>query len=325
LNASIEAKAVSPEHCPPRPQRDRRDHCAGHHRVRRSGIRPHRGRNLGGRNRGFDESILLALREPGDPTNPIGPAWLEHALLDITALGGYVILSMLVIGVAIDLIAAGKRGTALLVVGAVGSGTLLSETLKFGFARPRPDLVAHLAEVQSASFPSGHAMISAIAYLTLGVLLTRVHKQRRTKIIIMSYAILLTLMIGLSRIYLGVHWPTDVLAGWALGRCVVKPVVARRLAAPAAWDKSEIRHSVRRRSPPCVACLRFALGRFGAGLGLRRLGGLVAPSQDARALEDAVQRVVAFVAGIFVHLAVQRRGTRTRRSTARPTVSGPRP
>jgi undecaprenyl-diphosphatase len=172
---------------------------------------------LEGETRGFDESILLALREPGDPTNPIGPAWLEHALLDITALGGYVILSMLVIGVAIYLIAAGKRGTALLVVGAVGSGTLLSETLKFGFARPRPDLVAHLAEVQSASFPSGHAMISAIAYLTLGVLLTRVHKQRRTKIIIMSYAILLTLMIGLSRIYLGVHWPTDVLAGWALG------------------------------------------------------------------------------------------------------------
>jgi len=172
---------------------------------------------LEGETRGFDESILLALREPGDPTNPIGPAWLEHALLDITALGGYVILSMLVIGVAIYLIAAGKRGTALLVVGAVGSGTLLSETLKFGFARPRPDLVAHLAEVQSASFPSGHAMISAIAYLTLGVLLTRAHKQRRTKIIIMSYAILLTLMIGLSRIYLGVHWPTDVLAGWALG------------------------------------------------------------------------------------------------------------
>ncbi len=170
-----------------------------------------------GEARSFDESLLLALREPGDATNPVGPAWLEHALLDITALGGYVILGMLVIGVAIYLIAAGKRGTALLVVGAVGSGTVLSETLKLGFARPRPDLVAHLAEVQSASFPSGHAMISAITYLTLGVLLARAHKQKRTKIIIMTYAILLTLMIGLSRIYLGVHWPTDVLAGWALG------------------------------------------------------------------------------------------------------------
>lgn len=167
--------------------------------------------------RGFDESVLLALREPGDPSNPIGPAWLEHAFLDITALGGYVVLTLLVAGVAIYLLAAGKRGTALLIVGAVVSGTLLSEGLKLGFARPRPDLVAHLAEVQSASFPSGHAMISAITYLTLGVLLTRVHERRRTKFIAMTYAIILTLMIGLSRIYLGVHWPTDVLAGWALG------------------------------------------------------------------------------------------------------------
>ena len=172
---------------------------------------------LDGEARGFDEWVLLSLREPGDPSNPIGPAWLEHALVDITALGGYIVLGMLVIGVAIYLIAAGKRGTALLVVGAVGSGTVLSETLKLGFARPRPDLVSHLADVQSASFPSGHAMISAIAYLTLGVLLTRTHKQRRTKFLIMTYAITLTLMIGASRVYLGVHWPTDVLAGWALG------------------------------------------------------------------------------------------------------------
>lgn len=167
--------------------------------------------------RGFDQSILLALREPGDPANPIGPVWVEHAVVDITALGGYVILTLLVVGVALYLFVAGKRGSALLVVGAVGSGTVLSETLKLGFARPRPDLVAHLADVQSASFPSGHAMISAIAYLTLGVLLTRVHERRRTKFLVMTYAVTLTLLIGLSRIYLGVHWPTDVLAGWALG------------------------------------------------------------------------------------------------------------
>ena len=167
--------------------------------------------------RGFDEWLLTSLREPGDPSNPIGPVWLEQALADITVLGGYIVLGMLVIGVAIYLIVAGKRGTALLVVGAVGSGTVLSETLKLGFARPRPDLVSHLAEVQSASFPSGHAMISAIAYLTLGVLLTRAHKRRGARIIIMTYAIALTLLIGASRVYLGVHWPTDVLAGWALG------------------------------------------------------------------------------------------------------------
>lgn len=172
---------------------------------------------LEGDARAFDEAILLALREAGDTSNPVGPPWLEHAMLDITALGGYVVLTLLVTGAAVYLLAASKRGAAMLVVGAVGSGTLLSESLKLGFARPRPDLVAHLAEVQSASFPSGHAMISAITYLTLGVLLTRAHARRSTKVIVMAYAIALTLLIGFSRVYLGVHWPTDVLAGWALG------------------------------------------------------------------------------------------------------------
>lgn len=165
----------------------------------------------------FDESLLLALREPGDSDNPIGPSWLEYGFADITALGGYTVLTLLVVGVAIYLISVGKRATALLVVGAVASGTLVSVLLKLGFDRPRPDLVAQLAHAQSSSFPSGHAMLSAVAYLTLGVLLARAHVRKRTKVFVMSFAIGLTLLIGVSRVYLGVHWPTDVLAGWALG------------------------------------------------------------------------------------------------------------
>jgi len=172
---------------------------------------------LEGDTQAFDESILLALREPGDMSNPIGPAWLEYGFADITALGGYAVLTLLVAGVAIYLVSAGKRGSALVVVGAVVSGTVLSTLLKMGFDRPRPDLVSHLSHAQNSSFPSGHAMVSAITYLTLGVLLARVHSQRMTKVIVMSFAIVLTLLIGASRVYLGVHWPTDVLAGWALG------------------------------------------------------------------------------------------------------------
>lgn len=170
-----------------------------------------------GETHGFDQSILLALREPGDTANPIGPTWVEEAFADITSLGGYAVLTLLVAGVFVYLFAAGKRGAALLVAGAVVSGTALSILLKLGFDRPRPDLVAHLAHANSSSFPSGHAMLSAVTYLTLGVLLARAHERRRTKIIVMTYAVTLTLLIGASRVYLGVHWPTDVLAGWALG------------------------------------------------------------------------------------------------------------
>ena len=172
---------------------------------------------LEGDTHAFDESILKALREPGEASNPIGPAWLADMMADLTALGGIAVLTLLVVGVVFYLLSVGKRGTALLVGGAVGSGAILSTLLKLGFDRPRPDLVAHLSHAYSSSFPSGHAMLSAVTYLTLGVLLARAHERRRTKIIVMTYGVTLTVLIGLSRIYLGVHWPTDVMAGWALG------------------------------------------------------------------------------------------------------------
>lgn len=172
---------------------------------------------LEGDTHAFDTSILMALREPGDAENPIGPDWLADVMADVTALGGNAVLTLLVVGVVVYPLSVGKRGTALLVGGAVGSGAILSTFLKLGFDRPRPDLVAHLSHAYSSSFPSGHAMLSAVTYLTLGVLLARAHERRRTKIIVMTYGVTLTVLIGLSRIYLGVHWPTDVMAGWALG------------------------------------------------------------------------------------------------------------
>ena len=165
----------------------------------------------------IDERILLALRNPQDPTDPLGPPWVEEMGRDLTALGGLAILTLLTGGVAGYLVLSHKYALATLVVVAVMGGSLLSLLLKAEFERPRPDLVPHGMYVYNASFPSGHSMGAAATYLTLGALLARVQSRRRLKIYFMLVAMLLTFLVGLSRIYLGVHWPTDVLAGWTAG------------------------------------------------------------------------------------------------------------
>jgi len=165
----------------------------------------------------FDRLILEGLRSPADPGQPIGPSWLRGAMIDMTALGGVTVLTLLTLLTTGYLLARRKAGTALFLVFAISGGAIASSLLKMGFARPRPDLVAHLVEVNTTSFPSGHAMNSAITYLTLGVLLARAEKDRHVRIYLLSVAILLTLAIGFSRVYLGVHWPSDVIAGWCVG------------------------------------------------------------------------------------------------------------
>ncbi len=170
-----------------------------------------------GDTRAFDESLLLALRSPADTADPIGPRWVEVAMRDLTSLGGTAVLTAVTLATLGYLLLAGKRATAVLVAVAVLGGSLLSALLKSGFERPRPDLVAHLVEVSSQSFPSGHAMLSAVTWLTLGTLLATVQPTRRLKAYVLGVGISITLLVGASRVYLGVHWPTDVLAGWCVG------------------------------------------------------------------------------------------------------------
>ena len=167
---------------------------------------------------GFDEAVLLRLRTSGDPSNPIGPAWLEEAARDLTALGSMSVLGLIVIASAGYLFFAGKRHAALLIVAAVVGGVVLSNVLKIGFGRPRPEIVAPLARVFTASFPSSHATVSAAVFLTLGVLLARtVAETRRAKLYFVALAVFLTLAVGLTRVYLGLHYPSDVIAGWCVG------------------------------------------------------------------------------------------------------------
>jgi len=165
----------------------------------------------------LDRTILLALHAPGATAIGTRPAWLIALARDITALGSTTVLGLLVSFVAAFLLLAGQRWNALFVPLAAAGGALASATLKMAFGRPRPDLVPHGDHVVSASFPSGHAMLSAVVYLTIGVLLTRVVHTRAQKAYVMLVAMFLTIAVGTSRVYLGVHWPTDVLAGWMAG------------------------------------------------------------------------------------------------------------
>lgn len=165
----------------------------------------------------LDERLLLAMREPGNTADPIGSARVEEMARDLTALGGFTILTgvtLVAFGVALF---AGRRRLALLGVTAIVVGAVLMSLLKQGFDRPRPALVEHGTLVHNASFPSGHAMMAAMVYLTLGILLARTQPKKRVRAFIVIISMLITLLVGISRVYLGVHWPTDVVAGWMLG------------------------------------------------------------------------------------------------------------
>lgn len=175
------------------------------------------GQVLEGDTQHFDERILASLRKADDPSMPIGPTWLEMAAFDITALGGATVLGLTVAAV-VGFLALERlyRNAAFVLVASVG-GWVLNNLLKELFARPRPEIVPHLREVASLSFPSGHALTSAVVFLTLGALLMRVAQTRLVKFYCMAVAMLATLLVGATRVYLGVHYPTDVLAGWLIG------------------------------------------------------------------------------------------------------------
>jgi undecaprenyl-diphosphatase len=172
---------------------------------------------LEGDMRHFDEWLLRLLRREDNPAVPLGPPWLAEAATDITALGGTTVL-VFVLLCAIGYLALERRygAGALLLVASAGGG-LLSSALKQVFARDRPDVVPHLVSVGSLSFPSGHSMLAAVIYLTLGALLARFAARRRIRTYCIAVSLLLTFLVGITRLYLGVHYPSDVLAGWSAG------------------------------------------------------------------------------------------------------------
>jgi undecaprenyl-diphosphatase len=164
-----------------------------------------------------DEWLFYLFRSAAEPFDPIGPHWLVESAAEITALGGYPVIVLAVLIVVGLLLVTRRYGPALYVVLSVGIGSLISYILKEFYERPRPNLVEHLDAVHTASFPSGHAMVGTVAYLTLAALVTRFVDDWRVKAYVVFVALAMAVLIGLTRVYLGVHWPSDVAAGWALG------------------------------------------------------------------------------------------------------------
>jgi undecaprenyl-diphosphatase len=170
-----------------------------------------------GRDFTFDTKLVLMLRQAGDPATPLGPAWLREAMRDVTALGSFVGLGLMTIAAALTLWLCSHRPLAVGLVVSVLSATLVSTLLKIAIGRERPDIVEHVALTFTASFPSGHAFLSAVTLLCIaGFVGLSARREHITRLCIILAWVMIVL-IGVSRVYLGVHWPTDVLAGWCLG------------------------------------------------------------------------------------------------------------
>jgi len=172
---------------------------------------------VAGKTQTLDERMMLMLRADDDGGSPIGPPWMEEMGRDLSALGGYVVLSMVLLAVTGFLCLERKFRRLWFVWSSVAGGYVLVMALKSAIDRPRPDIVSHLSIFHSASFPSGHSMMSAVVYLTLGALLAESTDKARVKFYVLSVPLVLSGLVGMSRVYVGVHYPSDVLAGWSAG------------------------------------------------------------------------------------------------------------
>lgn len=187
-----------------------------------------------------DALLIAGLRTANDANDPLGPWWMTRIMEDITALGGRTVIGLITLLALGYLLAVRRRALAAALVATIGGGVLANMALKATFARERPDVVSHLVEAHSSSFPSAHAMNSAVAYLAIGAMLAYGQARQAVRIYIMAAAIAVTTLIGFSRVYLGVHWPSDVVVGWAVGACWVALCIRISRAARHEGRKPEI-------------------------------------------------------------------------------------
>jgi undecaprenyl-diphosphatase len=188
----------------------------------------------------FDDGVLLALRRPADLQHPIGPRWFVNVFENFTSLGSSAVTGLvLVIAVIATTATHSYRFGGYLVLNFAGA-ELLSNGIKVLVARPRPEVVPHLVDAGGFSFPSGHSTLSAATYLAIGLMIASRQPpgpRRAMTFFVMAIPIVL---VGFSRLFLGVHFPTDVLGGWLIGgACAVCLWIV--LSAGARGDGSAIR------------------------------------------------------------------------------------
>ena len=169
----------------------------------------------GANGRAFDQRVLHWMQPVAG--QPRGPWWLNEAAADITSLGGIAVLTLFAVVALGMLLILGKRLSAVLLVVGLAGGIALSECLKALFERERPSAAFQAVETLNASFPSGHALLSTVFYLTVAVMMTRAFSKRRLKAYVLGVGMVFALMVGLTRVYLGAHWASDVMAGWCVG------------------------------------------------------------------------------------------------------------
>lgn len=169
-----------------------------------------------GRAAAFDSLVFGWFGHPAGSHAASGSVRFREILRDVTALGSHAVLDYLGLAAVLYLLAVRRYALGAVTFCAMAGGIALNSALKGLFDRPRPPFAA-VVPVFTRSFPSGHAMLSMIAFLTVASLLARAVPDRGTRIFVFGQAIFLSIMVGLSRVWLGVHYPSDVLAGWAIG------------------------------------------------------------------------------------------------------------
>jgi undecaprenyl-diphosphatase len=163
-----------------------------------------------GKTQAFDESVIRWLGAHHTTT-------LDAIMVEITALGTGAVVMMIVAVAALFLVLTQHKYSAVLLLASTAGGIVLDGVLKLGFNRPRPSIFVPEVHTVSSSFPSGHAMSAAIVYTTVAYLAARLHRRTWARWLVMMTAFIVITLISFSRLYLGVHYPSDVLAGIAIG------------------------------------------------------------------------------------------------------------